>query len=199
MEFFRRAHGTPNLLAILAGTFNPPTRAHLALAEAALARADEVLFVLPRVFPHKDFHGVEFEDRMQLLLAATAAEPRYSVAAASRGLFAEIARECRAVYPEGARLAFLCGADAAQRIVEWDYGEPGAIMRMLNDFEVWVADRQTCYLPPKNLQNRVLPLPISEDFQAISATQVRERIARGEAWEHFVPDSTREMVRRLYS
>lgn len=199
MELFRRATGTPGRLAILSGTFNPPTKAHLALAQAALARADEALFVLPRVFPHKDFQGVGFEDRLKLLLAATADEPRYSVGAANRGLFIDIAHECRAIYPECTSLAFLCGADAAERIVNWDYGEPQAITRMLDEFELWVADRQACYEPPKNLQNRVLPLPLAEDFQAISATQVRERIACRGAWEELVPDSIREMVRQLYS
>ena len=51
------------LLAILAGAFNPPTRAHLAMADAALAVVDEVLFTLPRAFPHKEFTRAEFETR----------------------------------------------------------------------------------------------------------------------------------------
>ena len=55
MEFFRRAAGRPNRLGILPGTFNPVTVAHLALAHAALRHVDEVVFVLPRVFPHKNY------------------------------------------------------------------------------------------------------------------------------------------------
>ena len=55
IEFFRRAEGRPRRLGILPGTFNPPTRAHVALAEAALGEVDEALFVLPRSFPHKEY------------------------------------------------------------------------------------------------------------------------------------------------
>src|SRR5450432_4836233 len=56
-------------IGVLPGTFNPPTRAHLALAEAALEHVDRVIFVLPRVLPHKDLSGVSFEERLALIQA----------------------------------------------------------------------------------------------------------------------------------
>jgi nicotinic acid mononucleotide adenylyltransferase len=92
MEFFRRAAARPGRLGVLAGTFNPPTRAHLALAQAALGCADEVVFVLPRAFPHKAYGGASFEDRVRMLAAAVGDEPRFSIAASGAGLFIEIAR-----------------------------------------------------------------------------------------------------------
>src|SRR6478609_4845807 len=101
MEFFRRATGRPTRLGVFPGSFNPVTVAHLALAHAALRHVDEVVFVLPRVFPHKDYRGASFADRVELLLAATADTPAFSVATADGGLFLEIARECRAVYGAG--------------------------------------------------------------------------------------------------
>src|SRR5579863_363849 len=51
LEFFRRAAGEPHSLGVLPAAFNPPTRAHLALARAALGIVEEVLLVLPREFP----------------------------------------------------------------------------------------------------------------------------------------------------
>src|SRR5919202_1815572 len=97
MEFFRRARVRPAQLCVFPGTFNPPTRAHLALARAAVLHADEVLFVLPRVFPHKRYEGAGFADRVRMLEAA-AAEPRFSIAASESGLFIDIARECHETY-----------------------------------------------------------------------------------------------------
>src|ERR1035438_9124690 len=134
MDFFRRAAGHPCRLGILPGTFNPVTIAHLALARAALSSVDEVLFVLPRAFPHKEYSGASFGERLELLCAAVSGGQAFSIAAADRGLFREIAAECRAAYGEGVRLTFLCGRDAAQRIASWDYGYPGAFVEMLREF-----------------------------------------------------------------
>src|SRR4051812_13992608 len=98
MQFVRRPHTRPEQLAILAGTFNPVTVAHLALARAAQAHADEIVFVLPRLLPHKNYSGASFEERLELLETATAGDPRWSIAASDGGLFREIAAECRQSY-----------------------------------------------------------------------------------------------------
>jgi nicotinate (nicotinamide) nucleotide adenylyltransferase len=199
MEFFRRAPGRPRCLAVLAGTFNPPTRAHLGLAEAALARAGEVLFALPRVFPHKEYRGASFAERVEMLLAATAQEARFSVAAPERGLFLDIARECREAYPHDPAIAFLCGSDAARRVMGWDYGEPDAHRRMLKEFELWVADRAEVYEPPPEARRRVRRLAAGAEWREVSATEVRRRVAARGDWEHLVPEAIRGMVGRLYS
>lgn len=198
LEFFRRAEGRPQSLGVLPATFNPPTRAHLALARAALAQADGVLFVLPREFPHKPYEGAIFDERVEMLLAATRAEPRFSVAASRGGLFAEIAEECREAYGEVTRLMFICGRDAAERIVDWDYGEPDAFRRMIARFELLVAPRDGHYQPPAEIQHRVQPLQLSEDIALISATEVRDRLRRGEPWEHLVPPEIVPLARTIY-
>ncbi len=198
VEFYRRAAGTPERLAILAGTFHPPTVAHLALARAGLAIADEVLLVLPQELPHKTFSGVGFAERLEMLLAAAGDEPRFAVAASRHGLFAEIARECRDAYGPGPRLIFLCGRDAAERFMNWDYGRPDAVRQMLSEFELAVADRQGRYVPPPEFADRVRPLPLQTDLSEVSATEVRRRIAAGEPWEHLVPAAVVPLVRRYY-
>ncbi len=98
LEFFRRAAGLPGSLGVLPAAFNPPTRAHLTLARAALNTVDEVLFVLPRGFPHKSYEGANFDERRRMLVAAAGAEPRYSIAASEGGLFHGIAEECHEAY-----------------------------------------------------------------------------------------------------
>jgi nicotinate-nucleotide adenylyltransferase len=198
MEFFIRASGAPAKLAVLPGSFNPVTVAHLALAEAGLAAADEVVLVLPRALPHKLYAGASFEQRMEMLTAAVSGRPGFSVAASSGGLFSEIAEECRRDYGEDVEVSILCGRDAAERAVAWDYGQADAFTRMLRRFDLLVAGRGGAYCPPPNLRGRVRLIEIPRHAEAVSATEARERIARGEAWESLIPPAARELARRYY-
>jgi nicotinate-nucleotide adenylyltransferase len=193
MEFFRRARGPVSRLGILPGTFNPVTIAHLALARSALAHVDEVVFVLPRVLPHKRYTGASFEQRLEMLDAAATTEPQWSIAATDAGLFVDIAKECRTVYGVDIRQSFICGRDAAERIVNWDYGRPGVFEEMLGEFDLLVAPRQGSWRHPA-----VLELSLPCGFDSVSATEVRQRIASGEPWEHLVPENIRAMARRIY-
>src|SRR5579862_1899697 len=113
LKFVKSSDRRISRLGVLPGTFNPPTRAHMALAHAALAHCDEILFVLPRALPHKDYGGVGFEDRLHLLKSAVEAHPHFTAASPERGLFVEIAMECREAYGNSVEIAFLCGRDAA--------------------------------------------------------------------------------------
>jgi nicotinate-nucleotide adenylyltransferase len=198
MDFFYRASGRPARLAVFPGTFNPITVAHQALARAALAQADEVVLVLPRILPHKDYSGATFESRAEMLCAAVGRNEPISVAASEKGLFVEIAAECREAYGPAVSLAFLCGRDAAERIVGWDYGSPGAFPEMLREFHLLVAARQGEYEPPEELRAAVRRLTLSGEHDEVSASEVRRRIANGEAWEHLVPPELHTRVRKIY-
>jgi nicotinic acid mononucleotide adenylyltransferase len=198
VEFLHRVPGHPQRLGILSGSFHPPTFAHLALAEAGLRDAglDEVLLVLPRRFPHeKGYEGVTLEDRARMLRALAPAG--LSSAITDGGLFLEIAAEARPHYP-GAELWFLCGADAAQRIVEWDYGRPGVAGEMLREFGMLVAARQGEYTPPEHLRDRVRPLCMGRGYDEVSATEVRRKIRAGECWQDLVPPALHRLVDELY-
>lgn len=201
MEFFRRAQGQPANLGILPGTFNPPTRAHFALVRAAAPYIDEALFVLPRAFPHKRYEGASFDERVQMLETAAAAlltGVPYSIGSTDLGLFIDIARECREAYGPQPRLLFLCGRDAAERAVAWDYGRPGAFAEMLHEFELLVFPRQGTYKPPAELRGRIHVQPLDASCDGISSTKVRERVIRGGRWEHLVPGSIAGVVRQVY-
>jgi nicotinate-nucleotide adenylyltransferase len=198
MEFLQRAAGQPERLGILPGAFNPITVAHLALARAALRHVNEVVFVVPRVFPHKNYSGASFSERLSMLREAASGESAFSIATTDGGLFLEIARECHAAYGDHVRLSFLCGRDAAERIVGWDYGRPEAVVDMLRQFELLVADREGAYEPAGETGASVRRLETG-CLDGVSATEVRERIARGDAWEHLVPEAIIEHARRIYS
>jgi len=198
MEFLSRAPGNPVKLGILPGSFNPPTRAHLGLAEAALAEIDQVVLVLPRNFPHKNYADADFAQRARMLRASVGSHPHLSAATSEGGLFHEIAQECRAAYGPDAQLALVCGRDAADRFVTWDYGDPQAIDRMLEAFQLLVASRPGPYQPPAHLQHRIRALALPDDLGDISASDVRRRIRADLPWEHLVPQAIIAMVREIY-
>jgi nicotinate (nicotinamide) nucleotide adenylyltransferase len=199
MEFFQRPATPPARLGVFPGSFNPPTIAHQELAHAALAHVDEVAFVLPRVFPHKSYRDTTLEQRIELLRDAFRHEPQISIAVAEGGLFIEIARECRAAYGAEVQLSFLCGRDAAERIVAWDYGRTGAWEEMLLEFDLLVAPRAGEYRPEPAQVGRFRQIAIHPECDAISASEVRRRIAHGEPWEQLVPPAIRARVREFYT
>jgi nicotinate (nicotinamide) nucleotide adenylyltransferase len=188
----------PGALGVLAGSFNPPTIAHQELIYAAGLHVEEVLCVVPSVLPHKKYFGATLEQRLELL-AAVQPMPRRSIASSERGLFIDIARECRQHYDPETRILFVCGRDAAERILTWDYGRPGVAEEMLQEFELLVAERGGEFEPPPEFRHRVHPLGLRTAQNEVSSTEVRERIARGEPWEHLVPKEIVERVRKIYS
>jgi nicotinate-nucleotide adenylyltransferase len=194
MRFYNRVTIAPAKLAILPGAFNPPTRAHLAMAESALTIADEVLFVLPRAFPHKEYSGAGFDTRMELLRAALAGNARFSLASSDRGLFIEMAREAREDYGAATELFILCGRDAAERIVNWDYGGGDSIEKQLQVFELLVASRGGAYEPPPPIRNRVRSIALPAGVEEISSTEVRRRIRAGEPWRELVPGPVAPLI-----
>lgn len=180
-------------IAILAGAFNPLTRAHLALARAASDVVDEVIFVVPRLFPHKQFEGAGLEQRLQMLRRTA-----YRVETTKGGLFIDIAREMRATEPES-EIYFACGRDAAERILNWDYGEPGFAERMLEEFGLLVVARRGEFTAPEPFAQHIIPLRLNETFDDVSSTEVRRRIAACEQWEDLVPEEIVELVREIYA
>ncbi|MGP0074679.1 MAG: nicotinate-nicotinamide nucleotide adenylyltransferase [Bryobacteraceae bacterium] len=198
MEFYRQISGKPRKVGILAGSFNPPTIAHLELVLAASARVDLMVCVVPRVFPHKEYSGATLDQRVEMLDSAGLAIP-HAIAATEQGLFIDIAGEFREHYGAGTELSFICGRDAAERILRWDYGRAGVVEEMLGEFELLVAPRGGHFSPPEEFRHRIHVLNIREGHEEVSSTEVRERIARGEAWEHLVPEKIRERVREIYS
>jgi nicotinate-nucleotide adenylyltransferase len=188
-----RSHNV-HRIGVLAGAFNPVTRAHVALAQAASKIVDEILCVVPRVYPHKQFHGATLEQRLQMLSAV----PRLGKAHVSEGgLFIDMAREIRRIAPDS-ELYFVCGRDAAERVLGWEYGDAGAAERMLQEFQLLVAARRGVYSPPAYLSARVHTLTMAGEFDELSASEVRQRIAANDPWEHLVPPEIVDLVRTIY-
>jgi nicotinic acid mononucleotide adenylyltransferase len=178
------------------GAFNPPTRAHLTLARAALEHAGAVLFILPSILPHKEYTGATLEQRTAMLTRLTAGEGRLGTAIADGGLYIDIAREAQALFP-GAQIKLLCGRDAAERIVGWSYEDPLAVEHMLEDFELLVAAREGHYDPPPRLRSRIRQLN-APNLDEFSSSRLKDLLARGEDWRPLVPGEIADMVEEIY-
>jgi nicotinate-nucleotide adenylyltransferase len=182
-------------IGVLAGAFNPVTRAHVELVEAALKVVDEAVCVVPRTYPHKEFHGASLEHRVEMLRLAS---NLYRVELTEGGLFIDIARELGRAQPES-EIYFICGRDSAERIVTWEYGDPGALENMFEQFHLLVAARQGAYNPPEHLQRRIHSLSLPRNFDEVSSTEIRRRISANEPWEDLVPEPIVDLVRGIYS
>lgn len=182
--------------ALLAGAWNPPTRAHLELARAALAWARRAVFVLPRAFPHKPLEGAPFAQRVEWIRSLAALDPRFAAAVSEGGLFLEMAREARALGAH--RIFHVCGSDAAARILGWDYGSLEPIGKQLEEYELLVAPRPLPFTPPPHLRARVHTLIVPASLDGVSSSEVRRRIRAGEPWRHFVPHCIAGAVESAY-
>jgi nicotinic acid mononucleotide adenylyltransferase len=172
--------------------------AHLELAASASVQVEEILFVVPEYLPHKEQCGATLEQRIDMLLAFGCVQP-HSIAVSSGGLFVDIARECRELYGPSTQFYFVCGRDAAERVLGWDYGRPGVVEGMLRDFELLVAPRLGEFTPPERFRHRIHPLAMTARHDAVSSSDIRQRMAARQPWEHLVPENIVQLVREIYS
>ena len=152
---------------------------------------DEVILVMPRAFPHKTFEGATAEERMEMMRRIACSRRGLGAAIADRGLYIDIVREVRGEYPE-AEIHLVCGRDAAERFLTWDYGEQGAAERMLEEFRLLVAPRLGPFEPPPHLTHAVAALDAG-DYDECSSTLVRSG-----GGLNLVPDEIAELVQRIY-
>ncbi len=198
MDLVRRGAPNTNRVAILPAAWNPPTRAHLALAQAALGYAGEVLLALPRIFPHKEFEHTSFDLRLEWLRRIAAQRPGLGVAVTEGGLFLEMARALRAADPRVEHIYIVCGHDAATRFLSWPYGGgPGAI-EQLREFSLLVAPRNEPFVTPAELRDSIHELELSPELRGISSTEIRRRIGQGEPWTDWVPEEVVPEAGRVY-
>jgi len=120
MQFLQRADRTVTRLGILPGTFNPVTVAHLAVAQAGLRAVDEVVFLLPRAFPHKPYTGASFEDRIGMLQSVL---PRDLLYSAKRGFGAPVREWFRGPEGEGLIQQLMNSPLRARNFFDYDYIE----------------------------------------------------------------------------
>jgi nicotinate-nucleotide adenylyltransferase len=163
-------------IGILGGTFDPPHNGHVALARAALGRLPvESLVALVAASPGHRPVVADAESRLRLAEAAFADLPievilddnAFTVDAVRGGRFGEA--------------LFVVGSDEGGAFVRWK--EPEEVLR-------WVklaVGTRSGYPPPDlaGYGDRVVSFEL--ESPAISSSEIRERIARGQSIDELVP------------
>jgi nicotinic acid mononucleotide adenylyltransferase len=201
LEFlYRCAASSTKNVGLFPGAWNPPTLAHVEIARAARAQVDELIWVLPRAFPHKDFEGAGFDARARMLvmLAESGDSPGFSAAVSDAGLYIGIADEARKFFGREVDIALVCGRDAAERMATWDYGTPGVFDELLRRYRLLVAARHGEYEPAGHHSDRIARLDMEMGWDEVSSSEVRRRIAQGEDWRGLVPPMLAGMIEDLY-
>jgi nicotinate-nucleotide adenylyltransferase len=178
--------------ALLGGTFNPPHNGHVALARAAEEQfGDEVVILVAAQPGHKDVE-LDAETRLDL---ARAAFPEHEVELDAHERTVDMLKAGRWRNP-----LFLIGADEFCDLPTWKDPE-GVIARA----RLAVATRPG--YPRERLERVLEQLSRPERVEffeieplPISSRDLRERVARGESIEGFVPAAVADLIvsRGLY-
>jgi nicotinic acid mononucleotide adenylyltransferase len=181
---------------LLAGTFNPFTRAHAALAVAGHRAGCQlvVLAMAPVSLAKEGLERAHPVDRLDWAAAWARRHPWAAVAAASHPLLVDMAEALgRAT---GGEVALVLGTDKAAQLVEphW-YDDPAAALERLDRAaSLLVAERAGH--PARDLPLRAAPLPTAAWVPERSATQAREAAARGLPLDDLLPAAVAGEVER---
>ena len=198
LELLHRSAADPARVILFPGSWNPPTIAHVEIARTARAHADEVIWVLPRRFPHKDFEGAGFDARREMIETIARRHDGFSAAISDGGLYAEIADEAQEYFGPKTVITLVLGRDAAERIATWDYGAPGVFDEFIRRHRLLVAARDGEYEPAEPHREFISTLKMESSWDDVSSSEVRRRVAEGEDWRPLIPDAVAEMVEKLY-
>jgi nicotinic acid mononucleotide adenylyltransferase len=181
---------------LLAGTFNPFTRAHAALAVAGHRAGCEpvVLAMAPVSLDKEGLQRAHPVDRLDWVQSWARRHPWALVAAASHPLLVDMAEALGRV--TGGRVALLLGADKAAQLVEdrW-YDDPAAARERLNRAaRLLVAERAGHPVPDLSLP--AVRLRTADWVPERSSTQARAAAARGLPLDGLLPAVVARAVER---
>ncbi|MEV7356718.1 MULTISPECIES: nicotinate-nucleotide adenylyltransferase [unclassified Kitasatospora] len=189
-------------LGVMGGTFDPIHHGHLVAASevASAFHLDEVIFVpTGQPWQKSDRHVTPAEDRYLMTVIATAENPQFSVSRIDIDregptYTVDTLRDLRSQHPD-ADLFFITGADALAQILSWrDSDELFSLAHFIG-----------CTRPGHTLSDAGLPVGgvslVEVPALAISSTDCRNRVAKGEPVWYLVPDGVVRYIdkRALYA
>jgi nicotinate-nucleotide adenylyltransferase len=194
--------GDAQRIGVMGGTFDPIHHGHLVAASevAQVFTLDEVVFVPTGQPWQKENRKVSpSEDRYLMTVIATASNPRFSVSRIDidRGgptYTIDTLRDLRVERGDEAELFFITGADALAQIMSWqDVNELFALAHFVG------VTRPGHQLTGDGLPEDKVSL-VEVPALAISSTDCRQRVGRGEPIWYLVPDGIVQYIakRRLY-
>jgi len=136
-------------VGLVPGSFDPITRAHLALADAALQLVDAVVLLYSvRTLP-KEAIGPGHEpllserQRLDVLIEVSQARARTAAAVCSHGLLVDQLRAARRRWPRPVALSFVVGSDKLLQVFDpkWYDDRDRAVARLFQEANVLFAVR----------------------------------------------------------
>lgn len=182
-------------IGVMGGTFDPIHHGHLVAASEVADRfeLDEVIFVpTGRPWQKDDDTVLSAEHRYLMTVIATAANPRFTVSRVDidrPGLTYthDTLTDLHAAEPQ-AQLFFITGADALAKIMSWkDVDEILSLAHMIG------VTRPGYSLDDADLPDGAVTL-IEVPAMAISSTDCRDRVRRGEPVWYLVPDGVVQYI-----
>lgn len=192
-------------LGVMGGTFDPIHHGHLVAASEVAARfdLDEVVFV-PTGLPwqKRDRDVSRPEDRYLMTVIATASNPRFSVSRVDIDrpgdtYTVDTLKDLRAERGDDVDLFFITGADAVRQILTW-YGAD-ELFDLAHFVGVTRPGVPMTAADLKHLPEDAVAL-LEVPALAISSTDCRARVQRGEPIWYLVPDGIVQYItkRGLY-
>jgi nicotinate-nucleotide adenylyltransferase len=176
-------------IGIFGGTFDPIHCGHLILARDAIEQLelDSVLFIPAALSPHKlEAHPASAELRVEMLRAAIEGEPRFCLDELELGRPAPSYTidtiEALKRREPNAELICLIGEDNVARLSTWH--RFGDLSQMVGFAVLDRTGVQTDH-----------PYPTVRRHIDISATDIRNRVARGQSIRYLVPPAVENLIR----
>ena len=198
----------PASVALLAGSFDPPTIAHAAMAEAAFAHVDHVLLVYSaRTLPKEGEASPPLLPevaRLETLERVARMRPGLAVGLCSHGLIAEQVEAAAIAFPD-AKLAVVLGSDKLLQLLDhrWYEDRDAALDAMFGRARVLYAVRsgdeesvEAALRTDERWRQGIDRLDVPPSIAPVSSRDVRDRIRRGEDVAALVPPEARFAVPR---
>jgi nicotinamide-nucleotide adenylyltransferase len=202
-------NGPNQKLGVLPASFDPLTKAHVALVSKARKWGlDEILLLLDKNNVDKRSFRASLEDRI-LLVTSFFKEEDISIALSSHGLFLDKLRALKRLYPPSTKIYFLVGYDTILRVLDKKYYQDreAALDELFEESEFLVAGRGdkgekeiiSLFEKEENrrFKNKIKVLNITP-FAFISATEIRRRIEKGQPLEALVPEDILPLINEIY-
>jgi nicotinate (nicotinamide) nucleotide adenylyltransferase len=202
-------------LGIFPASFNPPTKAHVALITEAMKRfkLDEILVLLDLQAMDKRIVGAPLEERLKMLKLLFERHSRISIGLSNRSLFLEKIKSLKRLFPSPATFVFIMGFDTILRVLDKKYyrNRRRSLDLLFEACEFLVANRgeeernsfERLFLQRGNerYKRRIHFFPLSKKFSSISSDLVREKLGEGKSVENLVPSPVLRFIKktRLYA